>query len=414
MKEPDIRVGILTDGAPVLEKRGKLTHVANLLIGDGFHWRQSIEADFEGQMFKLPEPQGHVHLINKLPLERYLMSVTGSEMNPNAPLEFLKAHAIISRSWAMGKLLRSAKGGRGLRGAEDGTAGKVDTPEMIVDWMDACDHEGFDVCSDDHCQRYQGIVSDKIQETRYKIQDTSDKRQETSDKRQETRDKCVFVGEKGLDKLTQALKETRGMVLTDRHGRIADARFSKCCGGKTEKFSTCWKEKSVDYLRSLYDPFCDLTELDEAEKEDFLQRTLKNYDRSLADPNDWTVTVTLGDITRWVREKFHRNIGDVTGLEIAEKTRGGRVKMLRILGTEGELTVGKELMVRRALSESHLYSAMFNFTIDGDLVTIHGHGWGHGVGLCQIGAARMADLNYDFRDILEFYYPHSKLTKLYE
>ena len=374
--EPKIRVGIITEGVPELERFGVTTRVGNLLIGESFHWQQTMPAIFEGTFYRLATPQGNIHIVNELPLERYLRSVTGSEMNPNAPLEFLKAHAIISRSWAMGKILHQGK---------DSDEGKVDEPELLVDWMDAEDHMGFDVCSDDHCQRYQGIAQFK-----------------------------PGGDAAAMQRVLRAVSETRGLVLTDRHGKVVDARFSKCCGGRTEKFSTCWSERSVEYLRPLYDPYCDLTEMDADERKEFLDRTLKDYDHELADPSSWEVRVAKRDISRWVRDKFGRDLGDVTEVEIAEKNRGGHVKMLKITGTGGVLTVGKELMVRRALSESHLYSSLFTIEDAGDEIIIHGHGWGHGVGLCQIGAARMAELNYNYRDILEFYYPHTKLTKIYE
>lgn len=367
--EPSIRVGLITRGHPLLSSEGELTRVRNLLIGDGFHWMQVVDALFEGTVSPLAAPAGNIHAINTLPLESYLKSVTGSEMNPDAPMEFLKAHAVISRSWAITKILHSGK---------DSDAGKVNEPERIVNWEDAGSHTGFDVCSDDHCQRYQGIPAGNAR------------------------------------RAMEAVDATRGMVLTDPDGKVADARFSKCCGGMTEIFSSCWGDEDIPYLTSHPDPYCALSKMNEDERECFLSSSLKGYDREPADPMHWQSEITFEEIADNLQKKFGRNIGRIREVTAATRSKAGRIVELRLIGEKGEMTVGKELMVRRLLSATHLYSSMIDLTPVAGGLRIAGRGWGHGVGLCQIGAARMALDGHDFRNILEFYYPTAKLTELYD
>ena len=355
-----ITIGIPTSGAPEFEKQGDHTLLRNMLIGKDFHWQQSIEALLPGEVSVLPGEEYPV--INRLPTEDYLKCVVGSEMNPGAPVEFLKAHAVISRSWATGK----------ITGCHDHSAtGKTDIPGRIICWEDTCDHRGFDVCSDDHCQRYQGVqpLSDNVR---------------------------------------KALEATEGEVLLTPEGRLVDARFSKCCGGRTEVFSSCWQPREEACLESFDDPWCNLESLSAQQREKILSAILKDYDRENQGGYRWTTEVTAEEIRRNLNVKFGRDVGSVSDLEILKRGKSGRAVTILVTGTGGRIEIGKELMVRRLLAPTHLYSSRIELKRDKirpGLWHIEGAGWGHGVGLCQIGAARMAMEGYSYREILEFYYP---------
>lgn len=372
----DITVGIPTDGEPVLEKAGDFTVLKNMLIGLDFHWQQTLEAVLPGKVVLNDDPVFRV--LNRLPIERYLECVVGSEMNPSAPAEFLKAHAVISRSWALGKI-------RGDH--DDSSVGKLSTDNYLISWEDTADHSGFDVCSDDHCQRYQGV-------------------------------------QPVPEEVMKALRSTGGLVLESADGKPVDTRFSKCCGGRTELFSTCWQDREEVCLESFEDPWCDLTTLSRSGREKVLRAVLKEYDLFNGGGFRWEEVVTENDIRNNLRNKFGRDVGEIENIEAVERGPSGRIKMMRISGKNGELILGKELMIRRLLSQTHLYSSAF------DIVTMPDHhvdevqeattrswklvgrGWGHGVGLCQIGAANMALNGYDFRSILAFYYPGSRIVRI--
>lgn len=371
MKEYNIKVGIKTSGEPVVTREGDINVVHNMLIGDGFHWEKTIEARLPGTLHAykkdtqgVTEADKNVTIVNELPVETYLECVVGSEMNPRAPMEFLKAHAVISRSWAMGKVTGEHKY------PETGT---TDEAEKLVGWDDNEGHQGFHVCSDDHCQRYQG--------------------------RQE-------ISPAGL----QAIQETAGEVLTDTEGHVIDARFSKCCGGRTELFSTCWQSVEAAGIESFDDPWCDLSELSEADRNRLLGTILKDYDLATEGYGyRWTVEITKEEIEENLKQRFGRNIGKILQIEPLHKGPSGRIDLLRIQGTGGNLEVGKELWIRRLLSPTHLYSSAFEIEDNGSKLLLRGQGWGHGAGLCQIGAANMAMHGHDYRDILAFYYPGSIL-----
>ena len=364
-EEPEIHVGLITDGTPQLEDAGAgKTRIRNLLIGEGFHWQQSIDAVVEGRIESLAKPQGNIRAVNVLGLERYLESVISSEMSQNAPEEFLKAHAVISRSWAMRKI--------------DGAAGQsVNIPNGLVSWEESDSHIGFDVCSDDHCQRYQGIAGRN-------------------------------------DKAAKAVAATRGEVLADSCGNIADARFSKCCGGRTELFSTCWADTDFNYLQAVSDPWCDLSDMDSGKRRQFLKTVLPATDIATADFHDWHAIVSREEIARRLKDIYGVTIGRV--LHLSKKSTGasGRIKELEVIGSEGTVTVGKELKIRRLLSPRCLYSSWFDITETDSGFILDGHGWGHGVGLCQIGGARMAFEGHSYTEILEFYYHDAKIKKLYD
>ncbi|MCM1368955.1 MAG: SpoIID/LytB domain-containing protein [Candidatus Amulumruptor caecigallinarius] len=370
MKCPDseimIRVGLITDGAPEFRRNGNLVHLQNLLIGADFHWQRVIEAAFEGEIEYI-EPQGNIRAVNVLPLERYLVSVTGSEMSPRSPLEFLKAHAVISRSWALRKIR-----GESDEANERHLAGNG----RYVNWDESDCHAGFHVCSDDHCQRYQG------------------------------------VGAKIPEACAAAVAATAGEVLLDEDGNVADARFSKCCGGVTEIFSSCWADRDYPYLKSFADPYCNLSDMRPEARKSLLGSILKSYDLTDNALYSWEKTVSKSEIKRHLREKFGMDIGEVQNVTPMLRGPSGRITLMRISGTTGSVEIGKELMIRRVLDATHLPSSCFEAEERGEMVHLSGQGWGHGVGLCQTGAARMAAEGASYRDILGFYYPGTTIGKI--
>lgn len=367
-----ISVGLITDGTPIIEKHPGGFTVHNLLIGEGFHWQRTIRAEFYGDVMMLPSSQGNIHMVNRLPLERYLESVVGSEMNPDAPIEFLKAHAIISRSWAMRKISACAKISR----ADDEEIALNKEDNEIISWEESDAHQGFDVCSDDHCQRYQGVP-------------------------EEMAHRCV-----------EAVRATRGLVLIDKDGCVADARFSKCCGGMTEIFSSCWAAQDPHYLVAQADPWCDLSRMPEHKREEMLRISLKGYDKTTDDFHDWEADVNGEELKERIQNIYGKNIGNISHLKPIERGKSGRITKLRITGSEGELTIGKTLAIRRLLSAECLKSSWFDVNETGDGFDLQGHGWGHGVGLCQIGAARMAYEGKNCEEILSFYYPGARIGEL--
>ncbi len=309
-------------------------------IGIGFHWERKMTRRFAGRMRFVVEGD-RIRVINRLGLEDYLLSVVSSEMKEDAPLEFIKAHAIISRSWLISNLHR---------------------------------HGTFDVCADDHCQRYQGLD-----------------------------------GAEGKN-VRDAIDLTWGSVLS-YGGEICDTRYSKCCGGRSELFSTCWEDRDLPYLQSVPDApgqgeeaFCSNP------GEDVLRRILNDYDLSTKDFYRWEVRYTRDELSALVSRKTGKNLGTVQDLEALERGPSGRIKYLKIKGSEGETMVGKELAIRKALSESHLKSSAFEVEWDGDTCILRGKGWGHGVGLCQIGAAVMASRGYSHSEILAHYYPGAEIV----
>ena len=356
----------------------------NVVIGKEFHWQRNERQVFAGAL-KIIVSDKRLVAVNVIGVEDYLLSVISSEMNAAASLEFLKAHAVISRSWLMSKILRApccqktaapeisseAQLATWLAASAnaDGKADGNGTLEYVK-WYDHEEHKDFDVCADDHCQRYQGLGR--------------------------------VVGEN----VKKAVDETWGQVLT-YEGEICDARFSKCCGGMTEKYSTCWEDKDYAYLPALADTpehgegrcFCD------TDDEAVLSQVLNSYDLETKDFYRWKVVYDRAELSALVKEKSACDLGEITAIAALERGGSGRISKLRITGSKQSLIVGKELEIRKLLSTSHLKSSAFDVTFDGDKVIFDGKGWGHGVGLCQIGAAVMASLGYDYRRILEHYYP---------
>lgn len=371
-------------------------------IGIGFHWERQEAQTFEG-MLRLEADGDRVWVINELPVERYLASVISSEMRATSSPSLLRAHAIISRSWLLTQMAHRINADH--PSAE--TCGGWETEEELVRWYDRDDHQRFDVCADDHCQRYQGItrmVSDHVEE---------------------------------------AIRSTYGQVLWDGKG-ICDARFSKCCGGATEVFSACWQDEDKPYLAAFLDrpaqagqaadALPDLTDEETARKwilsappafcntqdKQVLRQVLNGYDQETADFYRWHIDYTQEELDSLIARKTGLRFGKILDLVPLERGKSGRIVRLKIVGTERERIVGKELEIRRTLSESHLKSSAFVVTTqqgeDGVPQTFHlsGAGWGHGVGLCQIGAAMMGEKGYDHEAILRHYYPGATLKTLYK
>ena len=328
--------------------------------------------------------------VNVIGVEDDLLSVISSEMSATASEEFLKAHAVISRSWVMAQIASTRKNHSAhvpegvcnvptLVSQLDTQLGQKKTPENgiheYVKWYDHQDHRHFDVCADDHCQRYQGLTR--------------------------------VTGET----VRKVIDATWGQVLMYQ-GALCDARFSKCCGGVMETFDTCWEDKTVPYLQPLpdtpeHDPkapaFCDTVD------KDILGQVLNNYDQETTDFYRWTQTYDRAELATLICRKSGVNIGELKSITPLERGASGRIMRLQIEGSLCNLIVGKELEIRRILSESHLKSSAFDVEFEGDTVTLKGKGWGHGVGLCQIGAAVMASKGYTYREILQHYYPNTQL-----
>ena len=383
--------GVLIDSLTLKPNdHGATFTLHDVTIGIGFHWERKEEQTFPGQLKFIIE-DGLVRAINILPVEEYLTSVISSEMKPTASREFLRAHAVISRSWVLAQL-RSP-----YRKAD---AAKPITNDhilnRIIKWYDHDQHTLFDVCADDHCQRYQGrtrIISAAAQ---------------------------------------AAVKDTFGQTLVSE-GHLCDARFSKCCGGITEQFETCWQDEHKPYLVALRDSSInegalpDLTVEENArqwilsEPKSFcnsadgniLSESLNGYDLETPDFYRWTVEYTTAQISDIFRRKSGLDIGDIVDLRPIKRGPSGRIYELEIQGTKSTVTIGKELEIRRTLSESHLFSSAFVIEKTQDGFILKGAGWGHGVGLCQIGAAVMAAKGYTYREILQHYYPHTALGRFY-
>ena len=356
-------------------------------IGVDFHWQRREDQRFRGALDLAVTEEGIV-AINQIDAEEYLTSVISSEMSANASKQLLKAHAVISRSWLLAQIEKNQQ----LANAEKPYASCQQDDEQLIRWYDREDHVLFDVCADDHCQRYQGI----------------------------TRATNPVVKE--------AIQETRGEVLL-YDGAICDARFSKCCGGVTERFENCWEPVEHPYLALLRDApeqdFPDLT--DEAAAQtwirtapdafchttdrEILSQVLNNYDQETTDFYRWQVSYTQAELAELIRRKSGIDFGQILNLIPLERGGSGRIVRLKIVGSQRSLIIGKELEIRRTLSESHLYSSAFVVDKEGadDNVptrfTLIGAGWGHGVGLCQIGAAVMGAQGYPYDAILTHYFP---------
>ena len=363
------------------ETRGRQTFTLNdVTIGSGFHWERQQRQTFYGALHLLMEAD-KVMAINELPVEQYLESVIASEMSATSSLELLKAHAVISRSWLLSQMRKRADSAE-KKG--DAFFSFVKKDDELLRWYDREEHTLFDVCADDHCQRYQGIVSHS--------------------------------------QLQEAVAATSGEVLT-YNGDICDTRFSKCCGGRTEEFQYCWEDTPKPYLKSVSCPYCDTHD------KSILREVLRDYDQETTDFHDWKVEYTQQELTEIIRSKTKLDLGDITDLIPLDRGESGRIWRLQLVGAKRSFIIGKELEIRRALSPSCLLSS--NFEVEkveprnssflplpkgktGELrFILRGHGWGHGVGLCQIGAAVMGHQGHSYREILQHYYPGAEITTIY-
>lgn len=352
----------------------------DVVIGVNFHWERKETQTFRGTL-KLLANNGKIWAINELPVEDYLESVISSEMSATSSLPLLMAHAVISRSWLMSQMENKARPNTQER---HGNA--------FIRWYDHTDHTLFNVCADDHCQRYQGITM------------------ETS------------------PNVAEAIRRTRGEILT-YGSEICDARFSKCCGGAMEEFQYCWADTPKPYLKAIGDTesetIPDLTIEENArqwilsEPESFcntkdkriLSQVLNDYDQETTDFYRWHVSYQQAQLSELVNRKLGVDLGTITDLVPLKRGKSGRIYELKIVGSKQTIVVGKELEIRRALSESHLYSSAFVVDKHDGVFDIHGAGWGHGVGLCQIGAAVMGDQGYSYDTILKHYYPGAQIEK---
>ena len=347
-------------------EQGASFTLRDVVIGIGFHWERKEEQTFCGALL-LKMEEGQVRAVNVVSVETYLTSVISSEMSANASLELLKAHAVISRSWLL-VMMDNRQQTTDNRRQTTVNCHEQLREDSIIRWYDSEAHVGFDVCADDHCQRYQGITR------------------------------------QSNPQVVEAIEATRGLVLT-YEGKICDARFSKCCGGMTEVFESCWENIRHPYLVAKEDPYCNTKD------KRILSQVLNNYDQETVDFYRWEVTYTTDELSELVKRKSGIDFGRILDLVPLKRGASGRIIILKIIGEKRTLTIGKELEIRKWLGESHLYSSAFEVEKTADGFTLHGKGWGHGVGLCQIGAAVMGDQGIPYDEILTFYYPHAELTK---
>ena len=382
-----LSVGIMT--APQIDVTNNADGTFTLhgvTIGKDYHWERKEDQTFMGKLKIIREPDGQMTAVNIISIEDYLVSVISSEMSPNASLEFLKAAAVISRSWVVGKITGRSKTATRMTATPLPARKEQGTEQLepsLITWQDHEDHTLYDVCADDHCQRYQGVT------------------------------KATNPNAK------KAVEETRGEVLTYQ-GEVCDCRFSKCCGGRMEEFCTCWQDKDMPYLQALEDRDPkDGTILCDTSDPAILSQVLNDYDQETADFYRWTVTYTQEQLSDLLSRKLDHNFGQIVELKPLKRGKSGRICELQIVGTKASLTIGKELTIRSALSESHLYSSAFDVEMSYSptlkdipaTFTLHGKGWGHGVGLCQIGAAVMGAKGYTYREILAHYYPDTVIEK---
>jgi len=368
----------------------------SVTIGKNFHWEKKENQKFTGSL-KLLKDENLLTAINIVPLEEYLVSVISSEMNSASSLELLKAHSIISRSWILAQLDKKKKS------SQHKLFPFVKTEDEIIKWWDREDHDTYDFCSDDHCQRYQGITK-VITENSFK-----------------------------------AVEETRGIVLTEGK-EICDTRFSKCCGGVTEVFENVWENIEHKYLKNIsdykFDPegfkpdlkdektasrwikespsaFCNTHD------KKVLSQVLIDYDQKTTDFFRWKVIYTQTDLAKLINTKSGIDFGDIIDLIPVERGYSGRIIKLKIVGSKKTLIIGKELFIRKVLSKTHLYSSCFivkkEKIVEGvpQKFILTGAGWGHGVGLCQIGAAVMGEMGYSFDEILIHYFRGAEIKRIY-
>lgn len=374
--------------------------LSDVTIGVNFHWERKETQTFLGTLRFVVESDKIV-AINELPVEKYLESVISSEMSATSSLELLKAHAVISRSWLLAQMQKR----REVAESGNNFFSFTKKEDTLIRWYDREDHTLFDVCADDHCQRYQGITK------------------ETS------------------PHVAEAIRQTKGQILMDGE-EICDARFSKCCGGITEEFQYCWEDTPKTYLMAVRDialgvehTLPNLTNEEEAEKwirfnppafcntqdKKILSEVLNDYDQETVNFYRWKETLSQEKLQQLIADKLKMDLGAILDMKAVERGKSGRISKLQIIGTEKTFTIGKELEIRRTLSDSHLLSSAFvvdKYDKDEQGVPqrfeLIGAGWGHGVGLCQIGAAVMGEQGYHYDAILLHYYQGAEIKKLYK
>ncbi len=379
---------------PIDYKNSSFT-LHKVVIGIDFHWERTEDQTFKGSLSFINENH-KIRAVNIIKLEDYLLSVISSEMSATSSKEFLKAHAVISRSWVLAQIEKS----KSLKVKSESI---IHLNNGYLKWYDREDHKNYDVCADDHCQRYQGV----------------------------TKASTLAVA--------NAIEETYGEIL-EFNTEVCDTRFYKCCGGATEKFENVWENVPHPYLESLIDDASNETSenlslrneenaenwilsspkafCNTAEKE-VLSQVLNDYDLETTDFYRWKVEYSQQELQELLQKRINLNLGEIKELKPIERGDSGRIIQLKIVGTKGEKIIGKELEIRKALSNSHLYSSAFVVShndIKNDIpqsFTLTGSGWGHGVGLCQIGAAVMAHQGYSYKEILSHYFKKSELKKIY-
>ncbi|MBM2841432.1 MAG: sporulation related protein [Bacteroidetes bacterium] len=393
---------VLADGrGDIIARAGEISCNGNssftlheVAIGINFHWERKESQTFQGSLVLQLRDDNTALAINAIPLEQYLTSVISSEMSAEAPLEFLKAHAITSRSWLVAMLEREQKN-VGIPSQRT-----IQREGELIRWYDREDHDLFDVCADDHCQRYQGIT------------------------------KIVSPA------AAEAVEATRGVFLVYDE-KVCDARFSKSCGGLTERFESCWEDTPIPYLQCVTDSshqHPQITDEEQARSWIFshpdaycnihdvntMQQILPSFDLETTDFFRWKVEYRREELEELIRLKSGIDFGILKSLVPVQRGPSGRIVKLRIEGTNNTLTVGKELEIRRWLSKSHLYSSAFVVDAERDAVgaplrfVLHGAGWGHGAGFCQIGAAVMAMRGFKAAEIVRHYFRGAELRRLYQ
>lgn len=367
--------------------------IKDVVIGLNFHWERKENQQFEGALQLIVEDE-LITVVNLVKIEDYLTSVISSEMSATASLELLKAHAVISRSWLLAQIEKNKE----IIADKADYSSFSETENEFIKWYDREDHLHFDVCADDHCQRYQGITR----------------------------------ASSNIDTVKKAISETRGQVLTSEN-KICDARFSKCCGGAVEEFHNCWEDIQLPYLVKLRDDvntsdLPDLTKESEALKwiktrpsafcntqdKNVLGQVLNNYDQETTDFYRWKVSYSQQELSALIWRRSSIDFGVIQELIPIQRGTSGRLIKLKIVGSKKTLIIGKELEIRRILSNSHLYSSAFYVEKEDKQFTLVGAGWGHGVGLCQIGAAVMGEKGYSYDQILLHYYVGAAIEKSYD
>ena len=405
----------------------------DVTIGIDFHWERNETQTFKGSLEVMKAKNGELTAVNVLDIEDYLQSVISSEMSATSHMELLKAHAVISRSWALCKIQRSLQGSAFACQESEGKR---------ICWYGSEPHDGFDVCADDHCQRYQGLRAKDHKNAIKAVQETKG-------------EVLAYLKEGSAIEL---LTPNSSLLTTNSEYKICDARFYKCCGGVTEEFETCWEDKHFDYLVKVEDNdanrslslsnLCASREqsqvcLNFAEAQPkilngpmnltteegarewimsspeafcntndkkILSQVLNDYDQETIDFYRWKVVYSQEELTALVA-RHAPQLGKIIDLIPLKRGVSGRIYELKIVGENESMIIGKELEIRKWLSNSHLYSSAFVVEKENNTFTLYGAGWGHGVGLCQIGAAVMAEKGYTYKEILAHYYPN---TILYE